>query len=420
MKEHMHSTLRFIFLLLLLPLITSCIGSGGGTGFAQLRISFHDTKVAGSTISRIDMTVLETQIIDINGNKTVISTQPHSFNLLEVAKNNPVILADTAVVPGIYQQIRLILDSNTTITLTDGTKYPLKVPSGQQTGIKIDGVFSIPAGVFYTLDIDLNPGQSVIYTPGQGYELKPVIAITGSQINSGNFYYGGSYNNSAYVTALQPDGTLTAKTAQYPKYLITGVYVFDGVNHTLQVVPQQVSCPSCSRWENLTMNLFSDVPPATTYNVVTFAADYIDLKDSSNSYYHLFKVPTFDLGYISPAKQFTVNATVPSTIAVGNTIVAQLVPQDGVGTVFGAVDTIPSTLVPSFDFTIPQSEFGGTVKDYILLMAVVPSPNDLTLRSNGTVANIQNVIAQNSKNAMLLHVYRDQIATSPVQVPFIP
>jgi len=419
MKKNMYPTLRFLFLLLLLPVIAGC-GGGSGSGLAHLKITFHDTKVDGSTISRIDMTILETQIIDINGNKTTISSQPHSFNLLELAKNNPVVLADTAVAPGIYQQIRLILDSNATITLTDGTKYPLKVPSGQQTGIKLDGVFTIPAGKFYTLDIDLIPGQSVIYTPGQGYELKPVIAITGSQINSGNFYYGGSYNNNAFVTALQPDGTLTAKTAQYPKYLITGYYVFDGVYHTLQVVPQQVTCPSCSRWEKLTMNLFADVPPATTYNVVTFAADYIDLKDPSNLYYHLIKVPTFDLGYLSPAKQFTVAVTVPNTIGAGNTIVAQLVPQDGVGSVFGAVDTIPNTLIPSFDFSIPASEFGGTVKDYILLMAVVPSASDLTLRSNGTVANIQNVIAQNSQGAIQMHVYRDQIATAPVQVPFIP
>ncbi|MEO8343068.1 MAG: hypothetical protein ABI536_04540, partial [Gallionella sp.] len=244
--------------------------------------------------------------------------------------------------------------------------------------------------------------------------------ITGSEINSGNFFFAGSYNNSAFVTALQTDGTLIAKTAQYPKYEITGYYVFDGVHHTLAVVPQQITCPSCSRWERLKMNLFADVPPATTYTVVTFAADYLDLQDASNSYYHLFKVPTFDLGYISPAKQFTVNVQVPNTIGVGTTMFATLVPEDGNGSVFSAVDTIPGTLTPSFDFSVPLSEFSNTVKNYILLMAVVPSQDDLTLRSDGTVVSIRNVIAQNAKNAVLLHVNRDQIATSPVQVPFTP
>lgn len=179
MKEQNYSSLRslrFLFLLLLLPFIVNC-GWGNGSNLAQLKIMFHDTKVGGSSISRIDMTVVETQIIDVNDNKTVISTEPHSFNLLDLAKNNPVVLADTTVAPGVYRQIRLILDSNTTITLTDGTKYPLSVPSGEQTGIKINGIFSIPDGKLYNLDIDLNPDQSVIYTPGQGYMLKPVITI---------------------------------------------------------------------------------------------------------------------------------------------------------------------------------------------------------------------------------------------------
>lgn len=148
--------------------------------------------------------MLDTQIIDANGNKTTISTTPHTFNLLDLAQNNPVALADTAVAPGIYTQIRLILDSNATIALTDGTTYPLKVPSGQESGIKLNGEFSIPAGKFYTLDIDLNPDQSVIYTPGQGYMLKPVITVTGSEINSGYFYYTGTYNNNAFSPRYRP------------------------------------------------------------------------------------------------------------------------------------------------------------------------------------------------------------------------
>lgn len=73
--------LGFIFLLLLLPFIVSCGGGGGGgSSIAQLKITFHDNKVDGSSISRIDMTIVETQIIDVNDNKTVISTGPHSFN----------------------------------------------------------------------------------------------------------------------------------------------------------------------------------------------------------------------------------------------------------------------------------------------------------------------------------------------------
>jgi len=284
----------------------------------------------------------------------------------------------------------------------------------------LNGEFSIPAGKFYTLDIDLNPDQSVIYTPGQGYMLKPVITVTGSEINSGYFYYTGTYNNNAFVTAISPDGTMMAMTAQYPKYLITGYYVFDSLSRTLDIVPQQVTCPSCSTWEKLTMNLFADVPPASFYNVVTFGADYIDLEDSSNTYYHLIKVPTFALGYTIPAKQFTLDVTVPTTIGAGNTLVAQLVPQDDNGSVFGGISVIPDSHVASFDFTIPDSQFDSPTKNYVLLMAVVPDTSDLTLRSDGTVTAIQNVLAENAQNAVLLELNEGQAVTASVQVPFVP
>ena len=410
----------FFLLFLLLFSMNSCSSGGQSASPATLKITFHDTKVEGSTISRIDMTVLETRIIDTDDNQIIISTQPESFNLMELTANNPVVLAHTAVNPGLYRQIRLILDPNASITLTDGTTHSLIVPSGEQTGIKIDGIFSIPAGQLYTLDIDLDPGESVIYTNGQGYKLKPVITLTGSDINSGNFFYAGSYNNSSFVTSLQNNGTLLAKTAQYPKYVITGYYVFDGANHTLQVVPQDVTCPGCSRRERLKMKLFADVPPASMYNVITFGADYIDLQDGTGSLYHVFRVPTFDLGYIPPAKEFTVEVAVPAAIGSGNTLFAQLVPEDGKGNLFSYVDTIPESLVSSFDFAIPLTEFADSAKDYLLLLAVVPTQDDLSLRSDGTVIEMRNIVAHNVQNAVKLHVYRDQVANAPVRVPFTP
>lgn len=422
--------------LFLLLFMTGCNG-GKSSGLAELKITFQNTlmdvstanridasiasKMVGSTVSRIDITILETQIIDTNDKKFVISTQPQSFNLLDVTKNNPVVLAHTALAPGVYKQIRLILDPNTTITLSDGTTHPLKVPSAEQTGIKIDGIFSIPEGKLYTLDIDLDPNRSVHFAPGQGYMLKPVIAISGSEVNGGNFFFAGSHNNEAFATALRTDGTLVAKTARYPKYNIEGSYYHDGVNRKLTIYPSEVTCPDCSYWDRLKMKMFADVPPATTYDVITFAADYLDLKDaSSGTEYHLFRVPTFSFGYIPPAKDFTIQATVANSLWAGKTIIAQLVPEDSGGRVFSAVGTIPTSLTPSFDFSIPNSEFGGTTRNYILLMAIVESPDDLTLRSNGTIVELKNIVAHNSEHAIRMHISRDTVATAPVSVIFTP
>ncbi len=343
-----------------------------------------------------------------------------SDRLLELMANNPVVLAHASVPAGTYKQIRLVLDDNTSISITDGTTHPLTVPSGEQTGIKIDGVFEVPAGKLYTLDIDLDPGRSVHYAPGNGYMLKPVITLTGSDINSGNFYYAGTAGGDAFVAALSTGGSLSAKTARYPKYVINGYYVHDGVHQKLTVVPQEVTCPGCSRWERLKMKLFTDVPPATIYDVLTFGADYINLREPGSGVYHpLFRVPTFSLGYTSPSKEFTVQVTIPNALWAGKTLFAMLIPENEEGRIFSAVDTIPDSLVSSFDFVVPKSDFIGTNKDYVMLMVVVESQDDLTLLSDGTVESMRNLVAQNTKNAVRLHVSRDVVPPAPVRVPFI-
>lgn len=51
--------------------------------------------------------------------------------------------------------------------------------------------------------------------------------------------------------------------------------------------------------------------------------------------------------------------------------------------------------------------------------AVVPDTSDLTLRSDGTVTAIQNVLAENAQNAVLLELNEGQAVTAPVQVPFV-
>lgn len=214
----------------------------------EIKITLHDKQVEGDTIARIDLKVIRTEIIDVYDNKSIISEDIHEFNLLEITANNPVVLAHTQIEPGIYSQIRLILDDSTTITLTNGEVHPLRTPSGQQTGIKIDGIFEIPRGKFYTLDIDMDPGHSVHYAPGQGYMLKPVIVLNGSDENSGNFFYEGSYNDKPFVVQLNLNGSCKAITADYPKYVVKGSYFYDSSDQTAVLNPSEITCPSCSWW----------------------------------------------------------------------------------------------------------------------------------------------------------------------------
>lgn len=423
-------TLGNLLKLVRFGLLLTVIGCGQGNqsnDSAEIRITFHDTLVEGGTISRIDMTVLETQIIDINDKKTTISSESHSFNLLEVTKNNPVVLSHTRIAPGTYKQIRLILDSNTTITLTDGTTHPLNVPSGEITGIKIDGVFDIPSGLLYTLDIDLDPGHSVHYAPGNGYMLKPVIELTGSHINSGNFFYAGTYGNDKFVIKVDVNNQMEAKTVRYPKYVIVGEYFYDSLNKKLTVSPEDVKCPSCSWWEKKKLKWFKDVPDTSVYNVLTFGADYIDLRDiSTGRQMHLVRVSSFSFGYEMPTKDFTLRITgLDFALGGGATndkiLFGQLIPKERTGRGFAATDTISYGEDGYLKFSIPQDEFGIFLeKGYILTMGIVNDIADLTLSSDGTIIGVQNAVAHNLDNATWLKVSRDSVVLEPVKIPFMP
>ncbi|MBI2345900.1 MAG: DUF4382 domain-containing protein [Deltaproteobacteria bacterium] len=86
------------------------------------------------------------------------------------------ILGEAFVPVGEYHQIRLLLSAENTIVVS-GTEYPLKVPSGEQTGVKLDGVFTLHGGKVTRIVLDFDVTKSIIFNKGQGYILKPVIQI---------------------------------------------------------------------------------------------------------------------------------------------------------------------------------------------------------------------------------------------------
>lgn len=142
-----------------------------------------------------------------------LSTKPMQVDLLGQA-NNQCFLAmlgsTTQLQPGNYQQIRLILEDNSSasvvannqcgnsaancVVLSSGTTETLQLSSEAQTGIKIPtsqiagGQFTIAAGQTKDLNIDFNTCASIV-TEGNGQvRLKPVlhageVAATATSIN---------------------------------------------------------------------------------------------------------------------------------------------------------------------------------------------------------------------------------------------
>ena len=156
------------------------------------------------------------------------------INLLALQGSESQALLENVEIPaGDYNQIRLavnaefddVMDSYITI---DGTEYELQVPSGSQSGLKLNTPFTIAAGTtgmtvadedsVYTIDFDLR--KSIVNPVGQpGYFLKPVLRLV-QNINTGTI--SGTVDSQLLVGANCSDGPFTGNS----------VYVFAGENIT--------------------------------------------------------------------------------------------------------------------------------------------------------------------------------------------
>jgi len=94
-----------------------------------------------------------------------------TIDFLELVNGVTINLFDDSVGTGFYSQIRLVV-SDTNFIVVDSITYPLTIPSGTQTGVKLNLDEEISAGEFVSLMIDFDISKSVIVANG-AYKLKP-------------------------------------------------------------------------------------------------------------------------------------------------------------------------------------------------------------------------------------------------------
>ncbi len=116
---------------------------------------------------------------DSNGGWYVLNSTPHIYDLLSLRNGISTVLGDTMLPAGQYTQIRLILGAGSSVVI-NGVSYSLTVPSGFQTGVKLNADFDIQANATYALTLDFNAAKSIIQA-GSKYILQPVIRCTATQ-----------------------------------------------------------------------------------------------------------------------------------------------------------------------------------------------------------------------------------------------
>lgn len=140
-----------------------------------------------------------------------------SFNLLD----------NQAVLPGDYQWLRLRitaeqnLQSGSYIKLRDGRQFPLYIPSGAETGLKLSKPFVVAQRVTTRLMIDFDLRKSVVAPPGQSpnWILKPSLRLV-------DLLEVGALKGTVDIAALALAQQTTVANCK------PGVYVYEGSSVT--------------------------------------------------------------------------------------------------------------------------------------------------------------------------------------------
>src|SRR5262245_9581440 len=201
-----------------LALALAACGSGGGNDMGRLNVAVGDAPVDGADQVVIVFTDVEIHS-ESGGTQQFAFATPRQIDLLALQNGDTVELLDgVSVAAGEYNWLRLNviaeLDRNdgSFIHFTTGEQFPLFVPSGSETGLKLNRPFRVAAGGITRLVADFDLRKSIIAPPGQdpNYVLKPVLRLV-DELEVGDI--SGSVDLAALATAQLPAGSTAADCA---------------------------------------------------------------------------------------------------------------------------------------------------------------------------------------------------------------
>ncbi|HID93906.1 MAG TPA: DUF4382 domain-containing protein [bacterium (Candidatus Stahlbacteria)] len=212
--------------LIVLALIAGC--AKGPIWEGKIRVEVFDTPPPAD-VEHIYIKITEVSVQSPTAGWKTVAKPNITYDFLELINGTTAVLADTSLTPGYYTQMRLTV-SDTNEVVVGGESYPLVVPSGVETGIKLNLDFDIGEGELIEILIDFNASKSIIWTPGI-YLLRPTFRAF-KKILSGTI--SGSVKDTtgmgipnALVKAISLNdtvSTITNSTGSYKLILPAGIY----------------------------------------------------------------------------------------------------------------------------------------------------------------------------------------------------
>lgn len=177
----------FRFFLLMAPILLygagcsndtdSALSTTPGTTTGTLKLYLTD---APGEFSEVNITFLEVSVKTATDWITV-NEQEQTFDLLSLTGGLIALLGEGTLEPGEYGQIRLLIKEAEVVIVEEDENevtYPLQIPSGSASGLKIGKGFTIEAEKVLELVIDFDAARS-IHKLGDSdvYQLKPVLRL---------------------------------------------------------------------------------------------------------------------------------------------------------------------------------------------------------------------------------------------------
>lgn len=164
-------------------------GTDADSRFGTMEVRLHDAPIDSADAVNVFVERVEVNKQGDPDSWTTISEPAQSYNLLELTNGAYEVLGEAELEAGTYHQIRLILSEDNHSVVIDGETHDMIVPSGAQTGVKLQVNAEIEEDITYVLLLDFDASRSVVKAgqnnPSVSYLLQPVIrgtneAVTGN------------------------------------------------------------------------------------------------------------------------------------------------------------------------------------------------------------------------------------------------
>ncbi len=157
---------------LLIGTIIACNKDNDTT--TDLKIRLTDNPYNATEVN-VDIQQVRVNLRDDSTGWVDLQTRAGVYNLLNFQNGIDTLIAQATVPTGTIKEVRFVLGSQNSIRI-DNNLYPLTIPSGSESGLKIKLNKRLNAHLD-SLVIDFDAALSILQTGTGDYKLKPVLKI---------------------------------------------------------------------------------------------------------------------------------------------------------------------------------------------------------------------------------------------------